>query len=113
MAISDGATGKLVTTVPIGQGVDACRFDAGPGLAFPPNGDGTLTVVHEDTPDKFTVGGNVPTKRGARTVELDERSHRLFPVTADFGPPPAPTAERPRPRPTILPGTFALLVLEP
>src|SRR5947209_10728279 len=113
MAISDATTGKLVTTVPIGQGVDACRFDAGTGLAFASNGDGTLTVVHEDTPDKFTVVGNVPTKRGARTMELDERSHRLFTVTADFGPPPAPTPERPRPGPSILPGTFALLVLEP
>jgi len=113
MAISDATTGKLVATVPIGQGVDACRFDAGTGLAFASNGDGTLTVVHEDTPDKFTVVGNVPTKRGARTMELDEKSHRLFTVTADFGPPPAPTPERPRPRPSILPGTFALLVLDP
>src|SRR5439155_15258281 len=112
-AISDATTGKLVATVPIGQGVDACRFDAGTGLAFASNGDGTLTVVHEDTPDKFTVVGNVPTKRGARTMELDEKSHRLFTVTADFGPPPAPTPERPRPRPSILPGTFALLVLDP
>ena len=113
MAISDATTGKLVTTVPIGQGVDACRFDAGTGLAFASNGEGTITVVHEDTPDKFTVVGNVPTKRGARTMELEERSHRLFTVTADFGPPPAATPERPRPRPSILPGTFALLVLEP
>jgi len=113
MAISDATTGKLVATVPIGQGVDACRFDAGTGLAFASNGDGTLTVMHEDTPDKFTVVGTVPTKRGARTMELDEKSHRLFTVTADFGPPPAPTPERPRPRPSILPGTFALLVLEP
>jgi len=113
MAISDASTGKLVTTVPIGQGVDASRFDPGTGLAFASNGDGTLTVVHEDTPDKFTVVGTVPTKRGARTMELDEKSHRLFTVTADFGPPPAATPERPRPRPSILPGTFALLVLDP
>src|SRR5438445_820699 len=113
MAISDASTGKLVTTVPIGQGVDACRFDAGTGLAFASNGEGTITVVHEDTPDKFTVVGNVPTKRGARTMELEERSHGVFTVTADFGPPPAATPERPRPRPSILPGTFALLVLDP
>src|SRR5438128_8927941 len=89
MAISDATTGKLVATVPIGQGVGAWRFDAGTGRAFASNGDGTLTVVHEDTPDKFTVVGNVPTKRGARTMELDEKSHRLFTVTADFVPPPA------------------------
>src|SRR2546426_3542375 len=73
MAISDAATGKLIATVPIGEGVGACRFDAGTGLAFASNGDGTLTVVHEDTPDKFTVVGNVPTKRGARTMRSEER----------------------------------------
>ena len=56
---------------------------------------------------------NVATKRGARTMELDERTHRVFTVSADFGPPPAATPEHPRPRPSILPGTFALLVLEP
>ena len=113
MAISDAVTGKLITTVPIGQGVDACRFDPGTQLAFASNGDGTLTVIHEDAPNKFTVVGNVQTKRGARTMELDEQTHRIFTVTADFGPPPAPTADRPRPRPPILPGTFALLELDP
>jgi DNA-binding beta-propeller fold protein YncE len=113
MAISDATAGKLITTVPIGQGVDACRFDAGSQLAFSSNGDGTLTVVHEDTPDSYHVVANVPTRRGARTMELDEHTHRLYTVTADFGPPPAPTPDRPRPRPTILPGTFALLILEP
>ena len=103
----------MITTVPIGQGVDGCRFDAGKQLAFASNGDGTLTVIHEDSPDKFTVVSNVQTKRGARTMELDEKTHRLFTVTADFGPPPAPTADRPRPRPPVLPGTFALLELDP
>ena len=113
MAISDATTGALVTTLPIGQGVDACRFDPGTQLAFASNGDGTLTVIHEESPAQFVVVGNVPTKRGARTMEIDLQTHRLYTVTADFGPPPAPTAERPRPRPSILPGTFALLVLDP
>lgn len=113
MAISDATTGKVVATVPIGQGIDACRFDPGTQLAFASNGDGTLTVIHEDSPTKFTLVGNVATKRGARTMEIDEKTHRVFTVTADFGPPPAPTAERPRPRPPILPGTFALLELDP
>lgn len=108
MAISDAAAGRLVTTVPIGRGVDACRFDAGLGLAFASNGDGTLTVIHEDSPDTFTVVANVATKRGARTMELDPRTHRVYTVTADFGP-PAP-GER---RPTVVPGSFTLLVLEP
>jgi DNA-binding beta-propeller fold protein YncE len=113
MGISDARAGKLVTTVPIGRGVDACRFDAANRLAFASNGDGTLTVIHEDSPDQYTVVANVTTKQGARTMELDEASHRLYTVTADFGPTPAPTPERPRARPPVLPGTFALLVLEP
>ena len=113
MAISDATAGKLITTLPIGQAVDACRFDPGTQLAFASNGDGTLTVVHEDAPDRFRVVANVPTRRGARTMELDETTHRIFTVTADFGPTPAATPEHPRPRPPILPGTFALLVLEP
>jgi len=113
MAISDASAGSVVTTLPIGQGVDACRFYPGTQLAFASNGDGTLTVIHAETPVKFVVIANVPTKRGARTMELDLRTHRVYTGTADFGPPPAPTAERPRPRPSIVPGTFALLVLDP
>jgi len=113
MAISDARAGRLVSTVPIGRGVDACRFDAVNRLAFASNGDGTLTVIHEDSPDKFTVVANATTKQGARTMELDEATHRLYTVSADFGPAPAPTPEHPRTRPPVLPGTFALLVLEP
>ena len=113
MAISDAAAGRLITTVPIGSYVDACRFDAARGLAFASNGDGTLTVVHEDAPDRFSVVANAATKPGARTMELDEKTHRVFTVTADFGPTPAPTAEHPHPRPPILPGTFVLLELDP
>ncbi len=112
MAISDAQAGKVVATVPIGQGVDANRFDPGTQLAFASTGDGNITVVHEDGPDTYTVVANVPTKRGARTMEVDLASHAVYTVTADFGPPPAPTPDRPRPRPTIVPGTFALLVLE-
>ena len=113
MAISDATNGALVTTVPIGQGVDACRFDPGTQLAFASNGDGTLTVIHEDTPTAFTVVANVTTKPGARTMELDPKTHRVFTATADFGPPPAATAKQPRPRPPVVPGTFTLLVLDP
>ncbi len=113
MAISDAAAGKVIATVPIGAFVDAAAYDPGTALAFSSNGDGTLTVVHEDTPDKFHVVADVPTKPGARTMALDERSHRVYLVTADFGPTPAATPEHPRPRPPIIPGTFALIVCEP
>jgi DNA-binding beta-propeller fold protein YncE len=111
MAVMDADTGRVLATPAIGQGVDANAFDPETQLAFSSNGDGTLTVVHEDSPDKFTVVGNVQTQRGARTMALDLKTHNIFLVTAEFGPPPAPTAEHPRPRPTIVPGSFVVLVV--
>jgi DNA-binding beta-propeller fold protein YncE len=113
MAVVDADSGKVLATPPIGQGVDANGFDPGTRFAFSSNGDGTLTIVQEDSPEKFTVAANVTTRRGARTMALDLKTHRIFLVTADFGPPPAPTAERPHPRPAIIPGTFTLLVVGP
>jgi YVTN family beta-propeller protein len=113
MAVSDAQAGKLLTTVPIGEGVDASAFDPGTGLAFASNGDGTLTVVHEDSPTTFHVVSNAVTKPGARTMALDPQTHRLYTVTADFGPAPAPTETQPRPRPSIVPGSFTVMVLEP
>jgi len=112
MAISDATTGRVVATVPIGGGVDGDDFDPGTGLAFSSDGEGTLTVVREESPTKYRVVSTVPTKRGARTMALDPRTHRIFTVTAEFGPPPAPTEEQPHPRPTLVPDTFTLLVLE-
>ncbi len=111
MAIVDADSGKLVSTLPIGSGVDANGFDPETGLAFASCGEGVLTIVHEDSPDNFSVAENVPTKRGARTMTLDPVKHRVFLVTADFGPPPAPTAEQPHPRPAILPDSFVVLVV--
>lgn len=114
MAVMDADTGKVIATPPIGEGVDANAFDPASGIAFSSNGqDATLTVVHEDSPEKFTVVENVPTQRGARTMALDPQTRNVFLVTAEFGPPPAPTPEHPRPRPTMLPGTFTLLVFAP
>lgn len=111
-AVVDTDSGRVVTTVPIGEGVDANAFDPATDLGFSSNGgDGTLTVIREETPDRFTVVENVPTRKGARTMALDEKTHTLYLATAQFGPPPAPTAEQPHPRPTILPGTFTILVM--
>lgn len=110
MVVLNAETGKVVTTLPIGSGVDGAGFDSELQLAFSSNGEGTLTVVHEDSPDRFSVVENVATQRGARTLEVDQKSHRVFVVTSEFGPTPAPTAERPRPRPPMVPGTFTLLV---
>jgi len=111
MAIVDADSGKLISTLPIGEGVDATAFDPDTGLAFASCGEGVLTVVHEDSPDKFSVAENVPTKRGARTMALDPVRQRIFLVTAEFGPPPAPTAGQAHPRPTILPDSFVVLVV--
>jgi DNA-binding beta-propeller fold protein YncE len=110
MAVLNTDNGKLVTSVPIGSGVDGAAFDSELQLALSSNGEGTLTVVHEDSPDKFSVIENVVTQRGARTLALDQKTHRVFIVTAEFGPTPAPTAERPRPRPPMVPGSFTLLI---
>ncbi|MEA2205732.1 MAG: hypothetical protein QOE77_2508 [Blastocatellia bacterium] len=111
MAVVNADNGKLITTLPIGAGTDAAAFDPETGLAFSSNGEGTLTVVHEDSPEKFTVVENVPTQARARTMALDLKTHQLFLVTAEFGTAPAATAQQPRPRPPMMPGTFTLLVL--
>lgn len=110
MAVMDANSGKVVATVPIGRGVDANRFDPETGLAFSSNGDGTLSVVHEDSTDKFSVLENLTTERGARTMELDPKTHRIFTVTAQFGEAPASKPGEPFQRPPILSGTFELLV---
>jgi len=112
MAVVNGNTGKVITTLPIGEGVDADRFDPERKLAFASCGEGVMTIVKEDSPEKFSVVQNVETERGARTMALDEKTHELFLVTAQFGPrPAAPTPDNPHQRPPILPGTFEVLVV--
>jgi hypothetical protein len=108
MAISDYRAGKVVATVPIGTGVDGAGYDPASGDAFASNANGTLTVIHQDTPDKYHVVENLPTPQGSRNMGLDPTNHRIFIVAADFGPPPASG----RGRPPVLPGTFRLLVIE-
>ena len=111
MAVVDADSGKVITTVPIGEGVDANAFDSDTGFAFASCGEGVLTIAHEDTPDKYSAAENVPTQRGARTMTLDPKTHNVYVVTAKFGPAPARTAENPHPRPSILPDSFVVLVL--
>jgi hypothetical protein len=112
MVVMDADNGKIVSTLPIGGGVDATSFDTDSQLAFSSNGEGTITVVHEDSPDKYSVMENVSTQRGARTMTLDQKTYRLLTVSAEFGTPPAPTTERPRPRAPLVAGTFTLIMLE-
>ena len=111
MAVVDADSGKVLATPAIGDGVDATAFDNATGLAFASCGEGVLTVVKEESPDKFSVAENVTTQRGARTLALDSQTHNVFVVTAQFGPRPAPTADNPHPRPPILPDSFVVLVV--
>ncbi len=111
MVIVNADNGNVITTLSIGAGTDAAAFDPETGFAFSSNGDGTLTVIHEDSPDKFRVVESVSTQVRARTMSLDIKTHQVFLVSAEFGPVPAATAQQPRPRAPVLPGTFTLLVL--
>lgn len=110
MEFWDYANGKVAGTVPIGKGVDSNRFDPGTGLAYASCGDGTITVAHEDAPDKFSVVQTIETMKGARTMALDTSNHNIYTVSAEFGPPPAPTPKDPHPWPTIKSDTFTLMV---
>jgi YVTN family beta-propeller protein len=112
MAIVNPDTEKVIKTVPIGPGVDACRFDPGTQLAFCSSGgnSGSLTIVKEDSPDEFTLLGHLRTEPGARTMEVDLKTHNVFLDTANFGPRPAkPTKQNPYRFPPLLPGTFRVL----
>jgi DNA-binding beta-propeller fold protein YncE len=111
MAVVNADTGKVLATPTIGDGVDATTFDAETGLAFASCGEGVLTVVREESPDKFSVAENVPTQAGARTLALDSKTHNVYLVTAKFGPPPAATPDNPHPRRSILPDSFVVLVV--
>ena len=111
MVVLDGQSGQIVSKVPIGGGVDGAAYDAVADLAFSSNGEGTLTVVRRDAGGTYSEGQTVQTRRGARTIVLDEQTHRLYTVAAKFGPPPASTAVRPRPRPAIEPGSVTLYVI--
>src|SRR5450432_1684004 len=108
MAVSDYQRGRVVTTIPIGMGVDGAGYDAASANAFASNADGTLTVIHQDSPDQYHVIENVQTPQGSRNMGLDPTNHRVFVASAKFGPVPAGG----RGRGPVLPGSFALLVIE-
>jgi DNA-binding beta-propeller fold protein YncE len=111
MAVTNMATHRVVALVPIGQGADGAAFDPSAAMAFSSNGDGTMTVVRQDAPDRYSVVQTLATQRGARTIALDPATHRVYTVTAELGAAPAATADNPRPRRPVVPGTFALLTI--
>ena len=113
MVVLDSETGKVITTLPTGGRVDGAGFDPGLKRAYSSCGEGVLTVVQEENPNSFKVLANVPTQTGTRTISVSAATHRIYLPTAEFGPTPEKTADNPRPRPTVKPGTFTILVVEP
>jgi DNA-binding beta-propeller fold protein YncE len=110
MVMMDSTTGKVVTTVPIGQGVDATKFDSGTQLAFCSCGDGTVTIAHEDSPDKLTVVQTLKTEPRARTMTLDPKTHKIYLASAKFGGATDQPSGGKKGRPSVVPGTFKVLV---
>ena len=112
MAVVDAATGRVVSTLPAGDNIDATAFDPATRLAFASAGDGTLTIARADSPSRVVAAGVVTTGRGGKTMALDARTHRVYVPVAQYGQAPAATAAAPRPRPPMVPGSFTVLVLE-
>jgi YVTN family beta-propeller protein len=113
MVMLDTESGKVVGNVPIGAGVDGCAFDDSTRLVFASCGDGTMTIAKEETPTKLTVAQVLKTQRGARTMALDPKTHRIYLPTAQFQPLPSPSPGASPARPTIVPNTLKLLVYGP
>ena len=114
LVVLDFDTGRVVTTLAVGAGVDAVETDPNTGGIFTSNGvDGTLTVARMEAPDKFSVLDTVVTQKGGRTMAYDPETRHIFIVAAQYAPPVSPTPEAPRPSRTIVPGSVVLLELAP
>jgi YVTN family beta-propeller protein len=113
MMVTDAVSGRHVAEIPIGGHPDTAAFDPALKLAFSSNGaDGTLTLVHEDDANHYSVAQNVQTQEGAKTMALDAKAHRVYLVSSKFGPAEAASADTPHPRPSVIPGTFEVLVAQ-
>jgi DNA-binding beta-propeller fold protein YncE len=110
MVMMDSETGKVVASVPIGQGVDATKFDSETKLAFCSCGDGTVTIAHEDSPDKLTVVQTLKTEPRAKTMALDPKTHKIYLASARFGAASDQPSGGKKGRPIPVPGTFKVLV---
>jgi len=111
LVVMNAKNGKVIQTLPIGDHVDGTYFDPASATIFSSNGDGTLTVIHEDSPDKYTLVENVATEEGAKTLGFDSKTGRIFLSTAQREAAPTPTKEDPKPHRKIVPGTFHILVV--
>jgi DNA-binding beta-propeller fold protein YncE len=113
MVILDANTGKIITTMPIGDGVDGCAYDYGNKRIYASCGDGNLTIVQQVNADKYKLLGNLPTMKGARTLSVSQRNHHIYLPSVERGDAPVPTPENPNPRPIVKPNTFVILDIEP
>jgi DNA-binding beta-propeller fold protein YncE len=111
MIVLNSDNGEIVAKLPIGKRVDGVVFDPVTKRAISSNGEGTITVVEEVSANEFRVVENVETALGARTIALDPKTHHVFVSSAQYGETPAATADNPRPRPPVVPGTFMVIEL--
>jgi len=109
MVVVEYTTGKVITTLKIGEGVDGVSFDPGLNRVYSSNGEGTMTVVQEKDANTFTVLENVSTQKGARTITVNTKTHKLYLPTAEYGEAPTATAQSPHPRAAVKPGSFTVL----
>jgi DNA-binding beta-propeller fold protein YncE len=110
VTMMDADNGKVLASYPISAGVDANAFEPATGLLFVSTREGMLHIYHEDSPDKLSEVQTLKTEYGAKTCQVDPKTHRVFLSTSDFNPPTAPTEKQPHPLPTAKPGNFRLLV---
>lgn len=113
MVVVNALDGKVITTLPIGDGCDGVMFDPIKKRAYSSNGEGTITVVQEEIGDKYSVVETIKTQAGARTITIDKSTHRLYLPTAEYGVAPEATKENPRPRKPIIPDTFVVIEVSP
>jgi YVTN family beta-propeller protein len=109
-AMFDADNGKLIQSFPISAGVDANAFEPKTGMLFVSTKEGMIHIFHEDSPDKLSEVETVKTEYGAKTIQVDPKTHKLFLSTSDFNPPAAPTEKQPHPQPKPKPGNFRVLV---
>ena len=113
MIVLDADNGKVVSKLTIGDRVDGVSYDPALKRIYSSNGEGTMTVVQEENKDTFKVLENFPTQKGAKTITINPKTHKLYLSTAEFDATPAATTENPRPRPPVKPNTFIILEIEP
>ena len=109
LGILNAETGKMVTTIGIGDGCDGVTFDKTTKLIFTSNGEGTMSIIKEADANQFSLVENIPTAKGARTIAIDETTHKIYLPTADFEPLPADA--KPNTRPKMIQGSFKILVV--